>query len=131
MSIRFGTSGWRAVIADEFTFENVRSATEAICSYLKGSHSGSSRQTLIIGHDTRFMGEKFMATAAEIARKKGFRVLQCEEAVPTPALSHAIRQERAAGGIARSLLSPETVLCSFQSLLLAVVVVPALRVLQG
>ena len=99
MSIRFGTSGWRAVIADEFTFENVRSATEAICSYLKGSHSGSSRQTLIIGHDTRFMGEKFMATAAEIARKKGFRVLQCEEAVPTPALSHAIRQERAAGGI--------------------------------
>src|SRR4029079_10946950 len=99
MSIRFGTSGWRAVIADEFTFDNVRRASEAICSYLKGSHSGDSRQTLIIGHDTRFMGEKFMAVAAEIARKKGFRVLQCEEAVPTPALSHAIRQERAAGGI--------------------------------
>src|SRR3954466_1587492 len=99
MSIRFGTSGWRAVIADEFTFENVRAATEAICSYLKGSHSESSRQTLIIGHDTRFMGEKFMAVAAEIAQKKGFRVLQCEGAVPTPALSHAIRSERAEGGI--------------------------------
>jgi phosphoglucomutase len=99
MSIHFGTSGWRAVIADEFTFEKVRIATEAICSYLKGSHSGDSRQTLIIGHDTRFMGEKFMAVAAEIARKKGFRVLQCEGAVPTPALSHAIRTERAAGGI--------------------------------
>ena len=99
MSIRFGTSGWRAVIADEFTFDNVRRATEAICSYLKGSHSEDSRQTLIIGHDTRFMGEKFMAAAAEIARKKGFRVLQCEGAVPTPALSHAIRKERAAGGI--------------------------------
>jgi phosphoglucomutase len=66
---------------------------------LKGSHSEDSRQTLIIGHDTRFMGEKFMAAAAEIARKKGFRVLQCEGAVPTPALSHAIRKERAAGGI--------------------------------
>src|SRR3954466_1863585 len=99
MSIRFGTSGWRAIIADEFTFENVRAATEAICSYLKGSHSESSRQTLIIGHDTRFMGEKFMAVAAEIAQKKGFRVLQCEGAVPTPALSHAIRSERAEGGI--------------------------------
>ena len=99
MSIRFGTSGWRAVIADEFTFENVRCATEAICSYLKGSHSKDTRQTLIIGHDTRFMGEKFMAFAAEIARKKGFRVWQCESAVPTPALSHAIRSERALGGI--------------------------------
>ena len=99
MSIRFGTSGWRAVIADEFTFENVRKASEAICSSLKGSHSEDTRLTLIIGHDTRFMGEKFMAVAAEIARKKGFRVLQCESAVPTPALSHAIRSERAQGGI--------------------------------
>ena len=58
--------------------QNVELATEAICRYLKGSHSGDSRQTLIIGHDTRFMGEKFVAVAAEIARKKGFRVLQCE-----------------------------------------------------
>jgi len=99
MAIRFGTSGWRAVIADEFTFENVRKASEAICSSLKGSHSEDTRLTLIIGHDTRFMGEKFMAVAAEIARKKGFRVLQCESAVPTPALSHAIRSERAQGGI--------------------------------
>src|SRR4029078_13644587 len=99
MSIRFGASGGRAVIAEEFTFANVELATEAICSYLNGSHSEGLRQTLIIGHDTRFMGEKFMAFAAQIPRKKGFRVLQCEGAVPTPALSHAIRSERAAGGI--------------------------------
>ena len=99
MSIRFGTSGWRAVIAEEFTFANVELATEAICSYLKRGPGKDSRQTLMIGHDTRFMGEKFMAVAAEIARKKGFRVLQCEGAVPTPALSHAIRLERAEGGI--------------------------------
>jgi len=99
MSIRFGTSGWRAVIADEFTFANVRRTTEAICSYLKRSHGESTQLTLIVGHDTRFMGEKFMAVAAEIARSKGFRVLQCDGAVPTPALSHAIRSEGAAGGI--------------------------------
>jgi len=99
MSIRFGTSGWRAVIADEFTFANVELATKAICSYLKGSHNEDTRQTLIIGHDTRFMGERFMSVAAEIACKKGFRVLQCDGAVPTPALSHAIRTERAVGGI--------------------------------
>jgi phosphoglucomutase len=99
MSIRFGTSGWRAIIADEFTFANVRNVTEAICSYLNGSHSGETRRPLIIGHDTRFMGERFADVAADIARKKGFRVLLCEAAVPTPALSHAIRAERAKGGI--------------------------------
>jgi phosphoglucomutase len=99
MSIRFGTSGWRAVIADEFTFANVRSVTEAICSYLKGSQGKDTPQTVVIGNDTRFMGEKFADVAAEIASRKGFRVLLCEGAVPTPALSHAIRSERAAGGI--------------------------------
>ena len=99
MSIRFGTSGWRAVIADEFTFANVRAVTEAICSYLKGSQSKDTSQTVVIGNDTRFMGEKFASVAADIVQKKGFRVLLCEGAVPTPALSHAIRAERAAGGI--------------------------------
>src|SRR5690242_11458429 len=99
MSIRFGTSGWRAVIADEFTFANVRRATEAICSYLNGSQNTSTPQTIVIGNDTRFMGERFANVAAEIAEKKGLRVLLCEGAVPTPALSHAIRSERALGGI--------------------------------
>src|SRR5215467_3848557 len=97
-NIRFGTSGWRAVIADEFTFANVELATKAICSYLKGSHQ-EEKQTLIIGHDSRFMGERFTSVAAEIAQKKGFRVLLCGGTVPTPALSHAIRSERAKGGI--------------------------------
>jgi len=50
MAIRFGTSGWRAIIADEFTNKNVRLVTEAICSYLK-ENSEESNQTLIIGHD--------------------------------------------------------------------------------
>jgi phosphoglucomutase len=57
------------------------------------------RQTLVIGHDSRFMGEKFSAIAAEIARQKGFRVLVCENPTPTPTISHAIRTEKAAGGI--------------------------------
>ncbi len=69
MAIRFGTSGWRAIIADEFTFEKVRLVTEAICSYLKES-SGESQQTIVIGHDSRFMGERFSEVAAEIAKKK-------------------------------------------------------------
>ncbi len=96
MSIRFGTSGWRAIIADDFTFENVRLVTEAICSYLK-IETGEPK--LIIGHDSRFMGEKFASVAAEIMAKKGFRVLQCTRPTPTPTVSHAIRSRKAAGGI--------------------------------
>jgi phosphoglucomutase len=98
MSIRFGTSGWRAIIADDFTYENVRVVTEAICSYLKNNSSGGE-QKLIVGHDTRFMGENFAAVAAEIAKRKGFRVLLCGSPTPTPTISHAIRNEKAAGGI--------------------------------
>jgi phosphoglucomutase len=98
MSIRFGTSGWRAIIAEDFTFENVRRVTEAICRYLTISGSGENPK-LIIGHDSRFMGEKFGNVAAEIAAKKGFSVMMCTGPTPTPTVSHAIRSNRAAGGL--------------------------------
>lgn len=98
MSINFGTSGWRAIIADDFTFTNVRLVTEAICSYLTNA-SKESDNTLIIGHDSRFMGEKFASVAAEIAARKGFRVLQCHGPVPTPTISYAIRSQGAVGGM--------------------------------
>ncbi|MEZ5307724.1 MAG: phosphoglucomutase/phosphomannomutase family protein [Pyrinomonadaceae bacterium] len=90
MGIRFGTSGWRAVIADEFTFDRVRVVTNAICRYLK-EESGQAGGSLIIGFDSRFMGEKFSQLAAEIAAANGFRVLLCTRPTPTPAISHAIR----------------------------------------
>lgn len=98
MEIRFGTSGWRAIIADEFTFQNVRKVTEAICGYLK-TEEGKSGSRLVVGHDSRFMGEQFAGVAAEIASSKGFRVLKCTEPTPTPTISHAIRSNAAAGGI--------------------------------
>src|SRR6187200_2065042 len=98
MSIRFGTSGWRSIIADDFTFENVKRVTNAICSYLKTSKDGDGT-TLIVGHDSRFMGETFSNVAAEIAARKGFRVLLCTGPTPTPTISHAIRSQGAAGGI--------------------------------
>ena len=98
MAIRFGTSGWRAIIADEFTYNNVRLVTESICRYLKNK-SDASGQILIIGHDTRFMGESFSIVASEIAKQKGFRVLLCAEPTPTPTISYAIRSEKAVGGI--------------------------------
>ncbi len=98
MSIRFGTSGWRAIIADEFTFENVRLVTESICRYLK-TNDPDSKQSMIIGNDSRFMGEKFASVAADIASRKGFAVLQCTGPTPTPTISHAIRSRSAAGGM--------------------------------
>lgn len=98
MAIRFGTSGWRAVIADDFTFENVRLVIEAICGYLK-TKEGELSDVLIVGHDSRFMGETFTNLAAEIAAAKGFKVLKCTTPTPTPTISHAIRSQTAAGGI--------------------------------
>src|SRR5687768_12783933 len=98
MSIRFGTSGWRAVIADQFTFRNVERVIDGICGSLKTSDL-ADRPTLIIGNDTRFMGEQFVAVAARKASEHGFDVLKCTAPVPTPAMSHAIRRNTAAGGI--------------------------------
>ncbi len=98
MGIRFGTSGWRAVIADEFTFSKVRLVTNSICRYLKDSF-GDDGQTLVIGHDSRFMGERFSEAAAEIADSKGFRVLLCDGPTPTPTISHAIRHNDACGAM--------------------------------
>lgn len=98
MAIRFGTSGWRAIIADEFTFDKVRLVTEAICGYLKEEGS-DNRLRLIVGHDSRFMGERFSEAASEIARNKGFEVLLCDKPTPTPTISYTIRSRNAAGGI--------------------------------
>ena len=98
MTIRFGTSGWRSIIADDFTFTNVRRVTEAICRYLTDNIK-DGRNTLIIGHDSRFMGEKFSEVAAEIAKRKGFRVLLCDHPTPTPTISFAIRHLKAVGAL--------------------------------
>ena len=98
MTIRFGTSGWRAIIADEFTYANVRLVVESICSYLR-DNADENVQTLVIGHDSRFMGESFSQIAAEIAKNKGFRVLLCDSPTPTPTISYAIKSEKAVGAI--------------------------------
>jgi phosphoglucomutase len=98
MSIRFGTSGWRSIIADDFTFENVRLVTNAICSYLTTSKHGDGH-TLVVGHDSRFMGENFASVASQIALQSGFRVLLCTGPTPTPTISHAILSQNAQGGI--------------------------------
>ncbi len=95
-AIQFGTSGWRAIIADDFTFANVRLAAEAIAGHVR---SKKSKPTLILGHDTRFFGPEFSLVAAQILRERGIHVLLCEGATPTPAIAYEIRRRKVDGAI--------------------------------
>jgi phosphoglucomutase len=97
MAIKFGTSGWRAIIADEFTFTNVRVVTRAICEDIRSS--GVEDTEIIVGYDTRFLGEKFAEEAVKEIASFGYRALLCNHPTPTPTMSHAIRSRKAAGGI--------------------------------
>src|SRR3977135_3432007 len=95
-AIKFGPSGWRAIIAEDFTFANVRLAAAAIADHVR---SRSAKPTLIVGHDTRFFGEEFTLAAAEILREHGIHVLLCEGATPTPAIAYEIRRRKVDGAI--------------------------------
>ena len=96
--IKFGTSGWRGLIARDFTFDNVRLATQAIADYLKTVDTPRSK-TVIIGYDTRFLGRDFSLAAAEVLAASGFDPLLCNRDTPTPVIAHAIRNRKAIGGI--------------------------------
>ena len=98
MAIRFGTSGWRAIIADEFTFANVRLVTKSICDHLSSTGNGSG-SALIVGFDTRFLGEQFAEQSVRVINSCGFHALLCDRPTPTPTISHAIKDRRAAGAI--------------------------------
>ena len=95
-AIKFGTSGWRAIIAEDFTFANVRLAAAAIADHVR---SRSAKPTVIVGHDTRFFGEEFSQAAAQILREHGIHVLLCEGATPTPAIAHEIIRRKIDGAI--------------------------------
>lgn len=97
MEIRFGTDGWRAVIGDEFTFSNVRLVAQAHCDYLK--HSGLARRGLVVGYDTRFLSDRFAREVARVAAANGIPVHMAERYAPTPAVSWAVREHGAAGGV--------------------------------
>lgn len=94
--ITFGTSGWRAVIAEDFTFDRVARVVQAIAAYLQRER-GTGK--VIVGYDTRFLAEEFAAHAARLLADAGFEVLLCTEPVPTPAVAYAILAERALGAV--------------------------------
>ena len=108
--IKFGTDGWRGIIADDFTFENVRLVTQAICDYLKTSqqstvNSQQSRLTsgsqlkLVVGYDTRFLSQEFAKACTEVLVANDISVYFHEEPRPTPMVAFAIKAYQAAGAI--------------------------------
>src|SRR5512140_2761786 len=98
-AIKFGTSGWRGIISDTFTFANVELAAHAIARQLAAHPPPARRKRLIVGHDTRFLSREFATRCAEIVAGYGFAAWLCERDAPTPVISLAIRQHQAMGGI--------------------------------
>ena len=96
MAITFGTSGWRAIIADEFTMANVRLVTRAIASVL---HEESAGGSIVVGYDTRFMSERFAAECGAELAAMGLTAYLTTRETPTPTISYAIRTKKARGGI--------------------------------
>jgi phosphoglucomutase len=95
--IKFGTSGWRAVMAEDFTFANVRRAVTGIARYVASQKPQGAR--VIVGRDPRFLGETFCSMAAEILSAHGITPLVASEPAPTPALSYAVIHNKADGVI--------------------------------
>jgi phosphomannomutase len=96
-TIRFGTDGWRAVIAEDYTFENVRRCAQGFADYLLSQGYGG--QWVVIGYDKRFQSESFAAACAEVIAANGLKVYLTEEATPTPVISYAVVDKSAVGAI--------------------------------
>jgi len=96
-SIKFGTDGWRAIIAEDFTFDNVRACAQGVSNYLLSL--GTSAKGLVVGYDTRFASENFAAAVAEVVAANGIPVYLNPEADPTPVISYAVLDKKAAGGV--------------------------------
>jgi phosphomannomutase len=95
--IKFGTDGWRGVIADDFTFENVRHVAAAIASYVLKYED--ARQGVFIGYDTRFASSAAAKVVAQVVASAGIPVKLANDYTPTPAVSYAVKQQGAAGGV--------------------------------
>ena len=95
--IKFGTDGWRGIIADDFTFANVARCSQGLADYLRAT--GVARQGLVVGYDTRFASREFAETVASVVSANEIPVFLCREPVPTPVVSHHVVHRGAAGGV--------------------------------
>ena len=99
MSIKFGTDGWRAVIAEDFTFANVARVAQATADYWRANPVSGTEQKVIVGYDRRFLSDAFAARAAEVFAGNDFAVVLTPEPTPTPSVSFAVKAQRTIGGV--------------------------------
>lgn len=95
--IKFGTSGWRAILCEDFTLNNVRILTQAIADYLHAE--GLADDGVVVGYDARFMGADFARETCRILAGAGIKSYFCERDTPTPVISHELLRRKAAGAI--------------------------------
>jgi alpha-D-glucose phosphate-specific phosphoglucomutase len=95
--IKFGTDGWRGIIAEDFTFDNVRICAQAVALYMHRCKLAS--RGLVIGYDTRFASKEFAAASAEVIAANGIKVYLCSKAEPTPVVSYGVVAKQAGGAI--------------------------------
>lgn len=95
--IKFGTSGWRAILGEGFNVQSTRIVCQAIAQYLRQEKIGE--RGVIIGHDSRFLGERFAKTAAEVMAAHGIPSFLCDRETPTPTIAFQVLRQQLAGGI--------------------------------
>jgi len=95
--IHFGTDGWRGVIAEDYTFDNVRRCAQGFATFMK--NHGKQGETIVIGYDKRFHSENFALAAAEVIAGNGMKVLLTDGATPTPVIAYSVVHNQAAGAI--------------------------------
>ena len=96
-AIRFGTDGWRAVIGEDFTFDNVRAVAQATAQWMQ--RAGPAGRGAVVGYDTRTQSDAFALAVAEVLAGNGIAVGLASAAAPTPAISHAVRERGAGAGV--------------------------------
>ncbi|MDB6022649.1 MAG: Phosphoglucosamine mutase [Pedosphaera sp.] len=97
--IKFGTDGWRAVIAEDFTFANLERVTQATADCWNARPVADTEKKVIVGYDRRFLSNEFGSRVAEVFAGNGYRVVLTTEPTPTPAVSFAVKAQRAIGGV--------------------------------
>jgi phosphomannomutase len=97
--IKFGTDGWRAIIAEDFTFANVDRVAQAAADYWTANPDPGTRKKIVVGYDRRFLSDQFAQRTAEVFAGNGFEVLLTPTSIPTPSVSYAVWKMGAVGGV--------------------------------
>ena len=113
-NIQFGTDGWRAVIAEDFTFENVERVAQATAEFWKKRRPKGTRKRVVIGCDRRFLADQFAERVTEVFAGNGFEVVLGSAPSPTPAISFAVKAEKAVGGVVLTASHNPARFCGFK-----------------